>query len=106
MSNMIDITPTLRLKPSKKLTVVTGPEWFWRDTAADAVYAGPTNFPLLRPTDGKRFVGTGLNFQMDYLATKNLSFHLYFTHFIASDSLQSGGGRNSDYFGFWTDFRF
>ncbi|MGH6745273.1 alginate export protein [Novosphingobium sp. PhB55] len=106
MSNLIDVTPTLTLKPSKKLTLVGGPELFWRATAADAVYAGPTNFPLLRPTDGGRFVGTGLNLQADYLATKNLSFHAYFTHFIASDSLQSGGGRSSDYFGFWADFRF
>ncbi|WP_260923952.1 alginate export family protein [Novosphingobium sp. 9] len=104
-SNLFDVFPSVTLKPTKKLSIVTGPDFLWRATKNDAVYAGPTNFPLIRPI-GNRYVGTDLNFQVDYLATKNLSFHLYYTHFMASDAFQAGGGRSSDYFGFWTDVRF
>ncbi len=105
-SNLIDVFPSLTVRPDKKLVLVVGPDFFWRATKGDAVYAGPTNFPLIRPVGDQKYVGTNLNLQGDYIATKNLTFRLFYTHFMASDSFREGGGKGSDYFGFWTDFRF
>ncbi|WP_140852144.1 alginate export family protein [Sphingomonas glacialis] len=105
-SNLIDVFPSVTLKPAKRLVVVAGPDFFWRQTAGDGVYAGPTNFPLIRPVGKGRFVGTNYNLQGDYIFTKNISFRLFYTHFNASEGFERGGGRSSDYFGLWSDFRF
>jgi hypothetical protein len=105
-SNLVDFYPTITLKPSPKLTVTTGPEFFWRQNRNDAVYFGPSAAPLLTPTDGGKFVGTNWNLQADYATTRNLSFRLFATKFEAGDSFKSGGGKSSNYFGYWAVFRF
>ncbi|MFC3654391.1 alginate export family protein [Xanthomonas hyacinthi] len=105
-SNLLDFYPTITLKPASRLTVSAGPELFWRQSRNDAVYFGPSTAPLLTPTDGKRLVGTNWNLQVDYVATRNLSFRLFATKFDASRSFKSGGGKSSNYFGYWAVFRF
>lgn len=104
-SNIIDLYPNLTLKPAKSLTLVAGPEFFWRETKNDATYAGPTNYPGIRPV-GSSYVGTGYNLQADWIVTKNLSYRFFFTRWIASEAFKAGGGKSSDYIGVWQQFRF
>ncbi len=78
----------------------------WRETSADAVYAGPTNFPMVWPVGGDRYVGTTFNLLGEYVLNNNVNFRLYYARFQAGDAFKRGGGDSSDYFGFWTDFRF
>lgn len=44
--------------------------------------------------------------QADFLATKNLSYRLLYTHHVASESFKAGGGKGSDYIGMWQEIRF
>ncbi|MBR2270595.1 alginate export family protein [Sphingobium sp.] len=104
-SNIIDLYPNLTVKPAKALTLVAGPEFFWRETKEDATYAGPTNYPGVRPV-GSSYVGTGYNFQADWIVTKNLSYRFFFTRWIASEAFKAGGGKSSDYVGIWQQIRF
>ncbi len=104
-SNIVDVYPNLSIKPAKSLTVVVGPQPFWRQTDKDATYNGPTNFPGIRPI-GSKYIGIGYNLQADWLVTKNLSYRFFYTKFHASDAFQAGGGKSSDYIGMWQQIRF
>lgn len=105
-SNMIDLFPNVTVKPTSKLTVMTGVDFMWRESAQDGVYAGPTNFPLVWPEGGGRYVGRTFNLLGEYALNNNLGLRLYYARFEASDAVKAGGGDDSDYFGFWTDLRF
>lgn len=104
-SNIVDLYPNLTVKPAKSLTLVAGPEFFWRETKNDATYQGPTNYPGIRPV-GSSYIGTGYNFQADWNVTKNLSYRLFFTRWVASDAFRAGGGKSSNYVGVWQQIRF
>jgi hypothetical protein len=104
-SNIMDVYPNLTLRPAKKLTLVAGPEPFWRQTQNDATYAGPTNFPGIRPV-GSSYIGINYNAQADWIVTKNLSYRFFFTRFLASGAFKAGGGKSSNYLGIWQEIRF
>jgi hypothetical protein len=106
MSNLVDLFPNVTIKPTSKLAIMTGFDVMWRENSADAIYAGPTNFPMVWPVGGDRYVGTTYNLQGEYVLNNNINFRLYYARFQAGDAVKKGGGDNSDYFGFWTDFRF
>ncbi|VXD01331.1 conserved hypothetical protein [Sphingomonas sp. T1] len=105
-SNLINAYPSITVKPLKTLTVVAGPDFYWRENRNDAVYFGPSTFPLLSPSGASRFVGTNLNLQADYLVTRNVSIRFFATRFLASDAFKGGGGKSANYVGSWIDFRF
>ena len=93
------------IKPARSLTLVAGPQFFWRQTRNDATYMGPTNYPGVRPV-GSSAIGTGYNLQADWLITKNLNYHFFFTRFAASDAFRNGGGESSNYIGVRQQIRF
>jgi len=105
LSNLIDVYPNITFRPGKSLVIVTGPEFFWRQTNNDTTYVGATSQPGIRPI-GSSFVGAAYNAQADWLVTKNLSYRIFYTHHDVSESFERGGGRNTDYIGIWQVLRF
>jgi len=103
-SNIVDFFPSLTLKPMDNVTVMIGPDFLWRESLADGVYVGPAGASL--PPGYGRYTGTDLNLEVSWQATKNLQLRLFETYFLASNSTYQVGGRNSNYFGVFSDFRF
>ncbi|WP_168711603.1 alginate export family protein [Sphingomonas sp. PAMC26645] len=105
LSNLMDIYPSLTLSPHRDITVTVGPDFLWRNSRADGIYIGATGAAFAAYGSG-RFTGTDLNLQANWQATKHLQFTLYETFFSASGSLTSYGGKNGNYLGIQSDFKF
>jgi len=104
-SNLMDLYPSVTLKPAKSVSIMAGPDFLWRNTSADGVYVGPAGSSIA-PYAGSRAIGTDYNLEASWQATRNLSLRLFETWFAASDSLKAHGGINSNYFGLLGELRF
>lgn len=106
LSNMIDIFPLASIKPSRRTTITIGPEFFWRQSSADATYAAPTASPLILPAGSDRYVGAAYNLDFAWQATANLAFRTTYSRFLASKAFEAGGGRSAHFFGLQSNIRF
>ncbi len=104
-SNMMNINPTLTLKPAKSITVVTGTQLYWRNTTEDGVYIGPAGASFA-PYAGSRFTGVAMEIDASWQAAKNLQFGLQNSYFMPSRSLAVHGGKYGNYFGVYSSVRF
>lgn len=104
-SNLMDLYPSLTLKPLDNVTVMAGPDFLWRQSKADGVYIGPAGSSFA-PYDGTRYVGTALNLEMSWQATRRLSFRLYETYFAPGSAFEEAGARKGNYFGVMSNYRF
>ncbi|TCU54515.1 alginate export protein [Novosphingobium sp. PhB57] len=104
-SNLMDIYPSVTVKPLPAITVMAGPDFLWRARKGDGVYIGPSGSSFT-PYDSSRSIGTDLNLEASWQATDRLAFRLWETYFAASDSFQANGGKNGNYFGLMANYRF
>jgi hypothetical protein len=80
-TNIIDLTPTFRLKPQKRLVLVG--EWgtFWRQSIDDGIYGIAVNlFKAGRPSRA-RYVANQPDLQVQYLANRHFTLVAIFTQF-------------------------
>jgi hypothetical protein len=104
LSNLMDVYPSLTLKPRDDVTVMAGPDFLWRNSRADGIYLQPSG--SFAPYASSRAIGTDLNLDASWQYSKRLSFRVFETYFYASDSFKDHSGRNANYFGVLTDYRF
>ena len=79
--------------------------YLWKQEAADAFYAPP--LVAVPGTAGSgRFHGHQASLDLAYGATPNLTFAASYVHFWVGDGLEAAGGRDGDYVGVWTSYRF
>jgi len=105
LSNLVDAYPSVTVKPRKDITIMAGPDFLWRQRKADGVYIGPTGASFA-PYGTTNYIGTDLNLEASWQATKQLQFRLFETYFSAGDAFGVAGGRNGNYFGVLSDLRF
>lgn len=105
-SNMVDVFPMVSLKPTRTVTIVAGPEVFWRQTANDVTYAAPTSAPLIRPEGTDRYVGTAYNLDVNWQPTAYVAFRFSYNRFFASDAFKAGGGESAHFLGLQTQLKF
>lgn len=104
-SNLMDLYPSVTVKPAAGFTLMAGPDFLWRNTRTDGVYIGPAGSSIA-PYAESRAIGTDFNIEGTWQANRNLSFRLYETWFSATHSLETHGGRSSNYFGLLGEYRF
>ena len=104
-ANFMDLHPTVSFSPIKELEVTFGWDVLWKQQSADAFYATP-----LVPVDGtagsSMFIGHQASVDLAYSLTPNISLAGSYVHFWAGDGLSGAGGRDGDYIGAWSSFRF
>ncbi|MEM1331697.1 MAG: alginate export family protein [Planctomycetota bacterium] len=105
-SNLIDINPSLTVRPSDRLEVLA--MWdFVRLTSEDDAAYGPPGVRLFDPADSEgRFLGHSLSLKGTSQFDRNSSLTLAYTHFFAGRAVSSAGGDDVDYFALWYEFRF
>ncbi|MEG3168009.1 alginate export family protein [Sphingomonas sp. LB3N6] len=104
-SNMMNINPSLTLKPAKTITLVSGAQFYWRNREDDGVYIGPVGASFA-PYAGSKFTGAAMEVDVSWQATKNLQFGLQDSYFMPSRSLSTRGGAYGNYFGLYSSVRF
>jgi len=105
LSNLMDIYPSVTVKPAKNLAISAGPDFLWRQHTADGIYVGPAGASFT-PYAGGRAIGTDLNLEANWQTSRRLSFRLFETYLLASDGAQAHGVKNSNYFGLMSEFKF
>nr|WP_240511619.1 alginate export family protein [Novosphingobium panipatense] len=103
-SNIVDIYPSITLKPYKDIVLMVGPDFLWRQKRSDGIYLAFG--PPFAPYGSSNYVGTNFNMEFTWQATKRLQFHLAETYFSRGDAFGRAGGKSSNYFGIWSSFRF
>ncbi|HWU01277.1 MAG TPA: alginate export family protein [Novosphingobium sp.] len=105
LSNLMDLYPSVTVKPARNLAISAGPDFLWRQHSADGIYVGPAGASFAA-YNGSRAIGTDLNLEANWQASRRVSFRLYETYLLASDSAQAHGMKNSNYFGLMSEFKF
>jgi len=104
--NVVSVFPSLTLAVSDRFAVTAGVDLLWRQSTRDAVYFPPlTPLPGTAGRGGHR-VGTQTNLQAEWLIGEHLDLNAVWVHAIAGPALRPAGGRDTDYLGAWTSFRF
>jgi len=104
-SNLVDVYPSVTVKPLDNVTVMAGPDFLWRQNKADGVYIGPAGASFA-PYGNDRFIGTDLNLELSWQATKRLAFRLFETYFTPGDAFEDAGAKKGNYFGVMSNYRF
>jgi hypothetical protein len=105
LSNLMDVYPMVTVKPRRDLAVTVGPDFLWRNTQADGIYLGPAGGSL-KAYNGSRSIGTDINIEATWQATKSLQLRLYETWFAPSNGMKMDGGKGGNYFGLLGELRF
>ena len=98
-SNFIHLKPSLSLAPAAGVKLMAAVGMLWRQTTQDAVYVQP-DIPV-PGTAGKpgRRTGTYAQFQVSWMAARNLTFGMEADRYFIAPSLRRAGGHNSSYLG-------
>jgi hypothetical protein len=85
--NSIDVTPSVRVAPGRRLTVTIDHAWFWRHSVHDGMYGIGVN--VIRPGSESRARGVGrqLTAQAEVRGDDHLTFAVTFTAFTAGPFL-------------------
>jgi hypothetical protein len=98
-SNLVQLKPSLTIKPSSQLALLAGLGFLWRQTTNDAVYLQP-NVPVpLTAGRGRRWTGSYAQLRFDYAVSANLSCALEAVQYQVGDAIRNAGGHDSTYAG-------
>jgi hypothetical protein len=106
-TNLIDVTPSIRLKFTPVFGVTLESSTFWRESRFDSVYTA-FNTPL-RPANpnASRYLATAPSATFAWQATRHTFYSIIYTHFFTGDFFQTERpGRNVNYLGAWISYRF
>jgi hypothetical protein len=98
-SNLIHLKPSITLKPTDQLTIMTAIGLQWRQTTADAIYVQPNQPVSGTAGEGGRWSGAYAQLRADYAFTPNLSGAIEAVHFEAGEAIRRAGGRDGNYLG-------
>ena len=105
-ANIIDVHPSLSAELGANVTATVDWNWFWKQRAADAVYAPPGR-PLVRAGQSdSRMIGHQANVELEWEFNAHASLTLYYSHFFAGSAVTEAGGHDVDFFGSWMAFSF
>lgn len=96
-SNVLDLVPTLTLKPRPGLSISAGYGFLWRATTADAIYTG-TGAPIAR-TAGQPglFTAHQMNVDLSWQVDRHLQVDLGYVHLDTASALKRAGGKSVDF---------
>jgi hypothetical protein len=94
----------LKFSPNVKAEVNV--DYLMRESTSDGIYYLPTSAPYAPAQGDARHVATNTNFILDWRLNRFTTVHALYTHVQAGQALEDIGGKNSDYFGVYTQFVF
>lgn len=98
-SNIIHLKPSLTLKPSDKLTLLSALGFQWRETTKDAIYFQGNNSMANTAGQGSSWTGAYIQLRADRKINSNLSVAAEGVHFEVGDTIKKAGGKDANYLG-------
>lgn len=106
-ANHIDLHPSLELKPTDKLKLALDWDFFWRESARDAIYGNAANVVVPVGTSRHHYVGNQVQVLAECQLHRHLTFTAAYAHFFAGTFLEeSTPGKDVDYVSAWLTFKF
>ncbi|MFK3768372.1 alginate export family protein [Pseudomonas putida] len=105
-TNMINIAPVASVKFSQDLKLEMNVDYLMRQRTDDGIYYLPTSAPYAANQGNARHVATNTNIMLDWRINRFTTVHAMYTHVQAGEALEDIGGKDSDYFGVYTQFVF
>ncbi len=97
--NIMDLQPTVTIKPVPALTVIVGWNFLWKHYRADAVYTPPAPLVAIPETIGTgRYIGDQIKLEGSYRPHPQWEIRAAAVHFNAGEALTQAGGRSVDFF--------
>ncbi|MBB3014855.1 alginate export family protein [Cupriavidus alkaliphilus] len=96
-SNVLDLQPSLTLKPTAALRLTVSWDFIWRQTTGDAVYtasAVPIAGTAGRPG---RYTGSQLAFDVFWQVDRHVTVNAGLVHVEVAPVLRTAGGRNTNF---------
>ena len=79
---------------------------FWRQSREDSVFTPPGIATFGPTTSRSRFIGTQAAFAMKYQANQHVELNAEYARIFAGPFITHAGGRDVDFFGYWSSFMF
>jgi len=105
-ANFIDFYPTVTVHPATGVEVTTGVDLLWRQSTHDALYRVPL-IPLVRGEQSNaRYIGGEFDLDAGWQIDQHLKLSAAYVHFFAGPVVTNAGGKDTDYVGVWTSYKF
>lgn len=96
-ANVMDVQPTLTLKPTENLTITFGYDLLWRLTVQDAVYIGPQVPVAGTAGQGNRFTGRQYSVDVTWQVDRHIQIDAGHVRVDVARSLRAVGGQDVDF---------
>jgi len=105
-TNFFDLYPTITVHPAFGVDVTTGVDFLWRASTHDALYRVPL-IPLIRGDQSDaRYIGSEFDLDAGWQIDEHLKLSAAYVHFFAGPVVTNAGGKDTDYVGVWTAYKF
>ena len=97
-ANVMDLQPTVSIKPIPTLTLLLGWNFLWKHHKADAVYTPPAPLVAIPETIGTgRYIGDQIRLEGSYRPHPQWEIRAAAVHFNTGEALTQGGGKSVNF---------
>jgi alginate export protein len=106
LTNLMDIYPSLAVRPTAASDVSIGWDFLWRQSTKDAFYRGG-HIPLIPgASSSARTLGNEVDLEAGWQPDRHIRIAASYVHFFAGPFITNGGGKDVDYASVWVTYRF
>lgn len=96
-NNVIDIQPTLTLRPTEATSLALGWNMLWRQTTSDAIYTGTSTPVPGTAGQGGRSIGNQTSVDVTWEADRHTEIKASYVYFNVGNALRDAGGRDTTF---------
>jgi hypothetical protein len=106
-SNVIDASPTLRLRLHRRIYFLPEDSFFWRESTADGVYGVTGALTRSGSLSKARYIGNQLSLPVQFQIDRHLSYTIFYSRFFAGRFIkESPPGRSVTYVSSFITYKF
>lgn len=105
-ANVMDLQPSLSIRPFRDVSVTLGWDFAWRQTTQDAIYVEPFVAAAGTAGRGSSYIGNQIALDIAWQVERHIMLEASYVHFSAGDTLRAAGGRDVDFVAFAVTYRF
>jgi hypothetical protein len=106
-SNVIDATPTLRLRLHRRVYLLPEDSFFWRESTADGIYGVTGALTRTGSLSSARYIGNQLSIPLQISIDRHLTYTVFYSRFFAGRYLkETPSGRSVTYLSSFITYKF
>jgi len=106
-SNVIDVSPTLRLRLHRRIYFLPEDSFFWRESTADGIYGVTGSLTRTGSQSRARYIGNQLSLPVQFQIDRHLAYTIFYSRFFAGRYLkETPPGRSVSYVSTYITYKF